>query len=60
VRFLLDNGVDFQSFITDSRISPLFLAANQSDLEMISLLLESGANIEARDEMYRTPLHYVV
>lgn len=38
----------------------LHLAAQQGDLELVDSLLAKGANINAFDELGKTPLHYAV
>ena len=37
--------------------TPLMLAANEGDVELVRLLLEAGANVDAQDYIGRTALH---
>ncbi len=50
----------YNSFREDSREgywTPIFIASRYNNDELIHLLLERGANINARDSLGRTPLH---
>jgi ankyrin len=47
-----DCGIDFQHHIT-----PLHVAAKWGKTNMVSLLIEKGANIEAKTRDGLTPLH---
>ena len=38
--------------------TPLFEVATEGKEEIASLLIANGANVNAKDDMYRTPLHY--
>ena len=41
-----------------SKRSPLHLATKYGHLHLVEFLLNKGANIEARDKLLKTPLHY--
>ena len=40
--------------------TPLMLAANEGDVELVHLLLEAGADVDAQDYIGRTALHSAV
>lgn len=56
VERLLELGVDPNSTSGDSGASGLHYTAVQGSVEMAQLLLDSGANLEARDDAQATPL----
>lgn len=42
---------------TNSKKSPLHIAAGEGQIQMCEFLLHKGAKIDARDKLLRTPLH---
>jgi len=54
---LLDQGVDVNGVHEATAWTPLHIAVNRDQLETAALLLERGADIEARDQNGWTPLH---
>ena len=53
-RLLIEKGADLNAK-TDA--TPLHLACRSGRNEIVALLLESGAEVDARTESGRTPLH---
>jgi ankyrin repeat protein len=53
LRFLLENGAK----ISSHQFNPLLLAARNGRYECVSVLLDSGADINCVDQTGRTPLH---
>ena len=47
-----------QSVDPKSKRSPLHIAAKGGYMHLIELFLNKGADIEARDKLLKTPLHY--
>ena len=58
VRLLLDHGADpnVQAHGRDDGLSPLHRASQKGSTEIVRLLIEHGASIEAKDKKGRTPL----
>lgn len=53
---LLKTEIKLNSFTTRSRSTPLHLAAQQGHAEIVKLLIQHGANIEALDGGIQTPI----
>lgn len=58
VKFCIDKGLDLNQTRRKSGILPLMLASCFSDLEMIELLMESGAKPDAKDSSGATAKDY--
>lgn len=58
VQKLIDWGADVNQMRFDTDATALILAAQKGWLEVVSILLENGAEIEARDRQGRTPLSW--
>jgi ankyrin repeat protein len=58
VRLCIDKGIDLNQTKRKSGILPLMLASCFSDLEMIALLIESGAKLDAKDSSGATAKDY--
>lgn len=58
VRLCIDKGIDLNQTKRKSGILPLMLASCFSDLEMITLLVESGAKLDAKDGSGATAKDY--
>ncbi|KAI5839443.1 ankyrin repeat-containing domain protein [Morchella snyderi] len=58
-RTLIQAGADV-STVYDGGVSLLHLAAQNSGKEVLALLLDAGADIQARDSKQRTPLHHSI
>ena len=57
-RFLVGQGADVNAAAENTmRVAPVHAAATTQDREMMRLLLEHGANPNARQQMDYTPLH---
>ena len=56
VQQFLEFGADINGMHTDVG-SPLMVAARHSNIEVVSVLLEAGAAVNAKDEYGETPLH---
>lgn len=58
-RILIEQGkANLASRTSMSEHTPLHSAAGANHAEMVTLLLESGAEVDARDAYSETPLHY--
>ena len=59
VRRLLDAGADANTRRSSAKDKPtaLHIAAEAGDVDMVGLLLDRGAKIDARDKNRFTPLH---
>jgi len=56
----VEQGADVNARFKVSNITPLHMAMGSRKLEVPAFLLDLGADIEARDDYGRTPLHYAV
>jgi uncharacterized protein len=57
VNFLLDRGADANQVAENTiRIAPIHAAVSSKDLEMVRLLIEHGADVNARQQNGFTPL----
>ena len=56
VRFLIENGADFQATTKGELQTPLHFAARNEASQCIKILLAYGATLEVRDYKQRTPL----
>jgi len=57
VKALLDQGADLEAKDDEQKRTPLFSACEKQDLDIVLLLIERGACINAKDRLGRTPLH---
>ena len=58
IQFCVDNGFELNTTKRKSGITPVMLAACFSDIEMMQLLLEGGADINALDKIGMSPKDY--
>ena len=59
IRYLMDQGLDREARLSETRQTPLFSAASRGCEGMVAVLLEKGGfNIGDRDKWNLTPLHY--
>ncbi len=59
VEALLDAGADIEGRCSEDGSRPLHLAAKDAVCDVMNTLLQRGANVNAKDNMGRTPLHRV-
>ena len=57
ITFLLERGAN-PNICNRGGVSPLHLVAEKGRVDVMAVLLDSGANIEAKDGLGRTPLFY--
>mmetsp|Transcript_17406 Transcript_17406/g.19536 ORF Transcript_17406/g.19536 Transcript_17406/m.19536 type:complete len:163 (+) Transcript_17406:12-500(+) len=55
---LFKKGISVNEVVTDGGMTGLHLASAQGDLVGSKLYLDNGADIDARDKVDRTPLHF--
>lgn len=55
-KLLLDRGAPIDEWLTSLNHSPLYWAALSSNIEMVRILLEHGANVDTRHDFQDTPL----
>ena len=55
---LIDKGVGVDKPLTDIKMTGLHLACSKGDMEAAEIFLSKGADIEKRDKVGRTPLHF--
>lgn len=60
VKELINMGARVNAHCTEDRRTPLHLSASGGDLEMVKILLASGAMVNNPDGDSRTPLHVAV
>lgn len=58
VKFLLERGVNPNTPSTTVGYTPLMQAASSASLELVKLLIDAGADLNAEDEQGRTALDY--
>ncbi len=58
IRILLDSGQDVNGELDDEKRSALLLGSFYGDPELIKLLIEKGADVNATDKYGRTALHF--
>jgi ankyrin repeat protein len=47
----------FDAVESNSKKSPLHIAAGEGQVQMVEFLLHKGARVDARDKLLRTPIH---
>src|SRR5688500_13909067 len=57
VQSLLDSGADPSAYDRASGTTPVHLAASIGNVALVKVLLDAGAQIDARDIAHYTPLH---
>ncbi|KAM7439076.1 Protein fem-1 B [Porites harrisoni] len=57
--FLITNGADVNAF-TNDKFTPLIIASNCNNLNVVNSLIKYGANIHLVDRCGRTALHYSI
>jgi len=57
-QILIDTGADVNLPAQTTHVTPLHVAAFKGNLNMMKLLLDAGANVDAVDCKNSTPLHY--
>ena len=55
---LLDGAVDVEEPLTDGLMNGLHLACAKGDKDSAQIYIDRGANVNARDGVDRTPLHF--
>ena len=58
IKYCLDKGFEVNTTTRKSGITPVMLAACFSDIEMMKLLIESGADLNSADRAGMTPKDY--
>jgi hypothetical protein len=58
VELLLKEDAQVNVVIGAEKLTPLHIAAMHNDIDIGKILIENGANIEARDAQDYTPLHF--
>ncbi len=56
VQYFIDNGADIHAKDAKDGQTPLHWAAKYSSEEVVTLLVQLGANMEAKDDSGKTPL----
>jgi ankyrin repeat protein len=59
-KLLIDSGVDIDEQEKRCMDSPLHIASRNGHIEIVSLLINSGAKINIENSYHYTPLHYAV
>lgn len=57
--FLITNGADVNAF-TNDKFTPLIIASNCNNLNVVNSLIQHGANIHLEDRYGQTALHYSI
>jgi ankyrin repeat protein len=60
VKKLIDSGVNVNVHSPNSHRTPLHLAASKGKMEMVKILVENGANLEATNSNDKTPLYSAI
>ena len=58
LRCLIENGADVNGVSEDDKSTPLMNAAGNSQRDVVTFLIEHGANVDLQDEDGFTALHY--
>ena len=58
IEYLINNGVSISGF-DKNNITPLHLASKYQLPKIVDILLKSGADPNASDDQYMTPIHYI-
>lgn len=55
----LTRGLTVDSVCSKHRFTPLHIAVHRNYVDLVRFLLDSGANVDATDAWFKTPLHHV-
>jgi len=58
VQLLLDNGASVDPIVENTGQNPIFYMAENSDIELLKILIKAGANVNHADKWGLVPLHY--
>ena len=58
IRTLIKGGANTEARTNDSKATPLHYAIDKKDIEVAKALIEGGIDVNVRDHVGKTPLHY--